>query len=327
MKEKIIQLIEYEVENSSLDFKQEEYPLGKKHPKKNEILKDLSSFANHPSNQDKFIIIGIIEKDGRAENFQELKKVTDEAKYQQIIDTNIEPKLNFDYRTIDYKTYRLAYFRLYNNNDRPYLFKKQLINPKTQKKDFNEGDGFIRMGTSTRKMLLQDFDKVYSEKWKSKDRKTDVEVEFFSSREDEEIYFLPFLDMHISNNSNKSINMDVEMEIKKSDSYNLITRTDIRRLIQQMENEKSSFGMGHTPMEIPSLHVFMKEKEVEYIVSRNAFKKDFPITLYQHQKEEFIFSKYIFIDKEENQEVSIKVTIRSDDFVEGPIVQEYNIRT
>jgi predicted HTH transcriptional regulator len=222
VKKKISQLIEYDVENSTLDFKQEEYPVGKKHPKRNEILKDLSSFANHPSDQDKFIIIGVIEKDGRAKDFQNLPEITDEAKYQQIINSNIEPKLNFEYKTIDYKSYRLAYFQLYKNFDRPYLFKKQLINPKTQKIDFNEGDGFIRMGTSTRKMLRQDFDNIYQEKWKSKDRKTDIEIEFFSSRQDEEYSFLPFLDMHISNISNKSISMDVEMEIKKNDLYNVI---------------------------------------------------------------------------------------------------------
>lgn len=327
MKEKISQLIEYEVENSTLDFKQEEYSVGKKHPKRNEILKDLSSFANHPSDQDKFIIIGVIEKGGRAEGFQNLPETTDEATYQQIVNSNIEPKLNFEYKTVLYKSYRLAYFRLHKNTDRPYLFKKQLINPKTQKIDFNEGDGFIRMGTSTRKILRQDFDNIYQEKWKSKDRKTDIEIEFFSSREDEEFPFLPFLDMHISNFSNKSISMDVEMEIQKNDLYNVITRAEIRKLIQQMENNQSSFGLGHIPMEIPSLDVSVEEKEDKYIVSRNAFKKEFPITLYQHQKEEFIFSQYIFFDKEDSQEVSIKVTIRSDDFVDGPIIQEYNIHT
>lgn len=91
----------------------------------------------------------------------------------------------------------------------------------------------------------------------------------------------------------------------------MITRTEIRRFIQQMENNKSSFGLGHIPMEIPSLNVSVEEKEDKYIVSRNAFKNELPITLYQHKKEEFIFSQYIFLDKEDSQEVSIKIIIRS----------------
>ena len=56
--QKIVEIIEYENESHRVDFKKIEYPLGKD-AKKNEILKDFSAFANHLSDDDKFIIIGI----------------------------------------------------------------------------------------------------------------------------------------------------------------------------------------------------------------------------------------------------------------------------
>lgn len=61
MSDKIKELIEYHSESHLLDFKREQYLLGK-NPKKYELLKDISAMANHPSNDDKYIIIGVVEK-------------------------------------------------------------------------------------------------------------------------------------------------------------------------------------------------------------------------------------------------------------------------
>src|SRR5690606_1065196 len=125
MKETIINLIENESENTKLDFKKEQYPIEKGNGKKGEFLKDMCAFANLSSNEDKFIIVGIEEKNGVAVGFKPIDKLHDQASYQQFLNQYIDPEINFEYKEIIHKDNRLAFFRLFNNNKRPYLFKKE----------------------------------------------------------------------------------------------------------------------------------------------------------------------------------------------------------
>lgn len=55
MSGKVREIISYGCENHSVDFKSIPYPT-EKHVKKHELLKDISAMANHPSNEDKYII-------------------------------------------------------------------------------------------------------------------------------------------------------------------------------------------------------------------------------------------------------------------------------
>ncbi|TXD81588.1 hypothetical protein ESY86_07065 [Subsaximicrobium wynnwilliamsii] len=80
MNTELEKIIRYDSEGPNLDYKQEEYPLGR-NIKKNEILKDISAFANHHSDSDKFIIIGVKEKNGVGKEFFEIENLTDEASY------------------------------------------------------------------------------------------------------------------------------------------------------------------------------------------------------------------------------------------------------
>lgn len=148
--QKIIEIIEYENESHRVDFKKMEYGLGND-AKKNEILKDFSAFTNHLSDDDKFIIIGIKEKEDKTKEIFGIDNPTDEAKYRQFINDNIEPQINFEYNHLSYKNKKICFFRLSENNNRPYLFKKDSKNPIDGKTEFKYGDGFIRVGTSTKK--------------------------------------------------------------------------------------------------------------------------------------------------------------------------------
>jgi|AntRauTorcE11898_2_1112593.scaffolds.fasta_scaffold01099_2 predicted HTH transcriptional regulator len=98
MNQDIEQIIKYNSEGPTLDYKKEEYPLGK-HAKRNEILKDISALANHHSDTDKYIIIGVKEENGVAKDFYEIERLTDEAAYQKFVNENIEPKINFNYKS------------------------------------------------------------------------------------------------------------------------------------------------------------------------------------------------------------------------------------
>ena len=77
-------IIKYEVESSTYDFKLEEYKLGK-HTKKTDILVDISAMANHPSDGEKYILIGIKKKNGEIIKIQFIENVTDDAIYQQYV--------------------------------------------------------------------------------------------------------------------------------------------------------------------------------------------------------------------------------------------------
>jgi len=57
MKETAIYLIENESENTKLDFKKEQYPIERTHPKKPEFLKDMCAFANLVDPADNSVVI------------------------------------------------------------------------------------------------------------------------------------------------------------------------------------------------------------------------------------------------------------------------------
>lgn len=75
---KIIEIIKYGSESSTIDFKKVGYPTVK-HAKKHEIIKDIIAMANHPSNEDKFIIIGVKDQD-----LFNIEEQVDDAQYQTI---------------------------------------------------------------------------------------------------------------------------------------------------------------------------------------------------------------------------------------------------
>src|SRR5690606_615567 len=100
--------IENESENSHLDFKREQYTIEKGNPKQSDFLKDISAMANIPSERDKFIIIGVAEKDGKVANFMDVNNLIDQANYQTYLNEYIEPEINFEYKPFSYEGHKLA---------------------------------------------------------------------------------------------------------------------------------------------------------------------------------------------------------------------------
>lgn len=127
MNPKILEILKYNSEGPALDYKKESYSLGK-HSKKNDFLKDIISFANHPSNEDKYIFVGVMSRNGLADEFFDLDDLLDDANYQDFVDANIEPDVNFEFKTFEFQEKTLGYFRIFDNDKRPYLFKKNVPN-------------------------------------------------------------------------------------------------------------------------------------------------------------------------------------------------------
>lgn len=331
MSEIVKQILQYQSESDIIDFKREQYPI-KSHTKKHEILKDISAMANHPLNDDKYIIIGVIEKNGVASDFLDIEALIDEAKYQQFVNNNIEPGIKFEYKMIKFENHRLAYFRIFKNNDRPYLFKKDVVNATSDKIEFKAGDGFIRIGTSTKKMTRTDYDQVYISKLKKSDRKSDISITPSIGHPDDdslEKVEVKYLDVTIENISNQSIDLDIEMKIFKGTSYNLISKHD---LVNSLNKHDANNSFPYSPQiiaaNIPSFDVSFKDFDQYILISRitTRFNK-VAVSIPQRGIEKNIFCQEMLAICHNPVLIKGEITIRSDDFVDGVLNQkiEFNV--
>lgn len=311
MTEKIKSLIDFEPENSLLDFKRDQYELGKS-LKKNEVIKDIMAMANHLSDDDKFIIIGVKEKNGIKELFP-IEKVIDDADYQRLVNDNVEPTINFEYKLFEFNGNRLAYFRIFDNHDRPYLFKKE-ISGTAETQNFKKGDGFMRKGTSTFRIGRTELDLIYNSKNVRKDRKIDLEITHqFSTHYFSLTKTYPYLDISVRNKSNESISFDAELIILKNNlevkSEGAIKDDNIKRAPHVMFIPEISYRAS------------IKEFKDRYQIA-TIFKG---ITLRQADRSEDIFGKNTILVFKEPQNFRAILTLRCDDFTQGPLV--YKIDT
>lgn len=334
MKDKITEIIEFGSESFFVDFKKEQYPI-EKHIKKHELLKDISAMANHPSDADKFILIGIKEKNGLASEFFNIDSVVDEAKYQQLIDSSIEPQINFEYLPIQYNNNNLAYFRIFSNNDRPYLFKKDIRNfQNNDHNEFREGEGYIRIGTSTKKINRKILDQIYTAKMNKSDRKSDIKIIAYIRKSTDNLlhqFDSNFFDLDIENLSKKSIDFDIELKIFKSQDYKIISKVDFKNeledKIRKKQNAKSPFSIAlpsFTPRET-NFHLQFEELDDYYLIRRNKMRTErTSFTIAQMDKERSVFFESIYVLGEYNK-LRGEIIIRSDEFYEGVFIKDIEI--
>ena len=332
IKEIVANKIANESEYSHLDFKKEQYPIDKNSPKKPEFLKDVMAFANLMSKEDKFIIIGVEEVGGMADNFTPIDVLNDQATYQQYVNEYIEPEINFEYSEINYKGHKLAYFRFFDNDKFPYLFKKDLNQNGFR---FDIGSGFLRAGTSTRKLRRDDFEKMYSFRHTiAKDRSGDLSFRVANAAfDDDDLYRTKFRHLRIDaiNNSNKSIDFDVEIRIAKSQEYEVMLTQEVEKNIYQEKRDAedtSGFFRGLS-YNIAPPSIFL-DKHVEHtsdlgydVFSRSPERfKTIAVSVKQNSETRDIFNNQIAISFKNPAEVPLEIIARSDDFLEGPLIQK-----
>jgi len=328
MKEIVINLIENESENTKLDFKLEQYPIGKGEIKKSEFLKDMCAFANLASLEDKFIIIGVEEKNGVTVGFKQIEQVYDQASYQQFLNENIEPEINFEYKEIVHQENRLAYFRLFGNNNRPYLFKKDYKDNLLKGSHYRAGSGFIRTGTSTRELKRADFDKIYAQRFETADRSNDVEFNLkiggFKSTELRASYY-KHLQVDVTNLSNKSIDLDVEARIYNNKLMTSICAQNLEHKLYTERREKSMWAYTSKLDQMMPLHVLMDmgidfKNNGSYTSYNIKPKKGTHTAIRVKQKgsESDIFNGQIALVFSSPAEVKIELIVRCNDFPKGP---------
>ena len=167
--DKIEELIIYENENTSLDFKRDEY----KKEDYASFLKDVISMANATTQEERYIIVGLKPKSPDDRGFKGIEgELTDPATYQQLVHENIEPELSIEYFSYKYKQYQFGVFKITNCDNPPYLMKKDYG---SGKKRLYRGEGFIRKGTHQPRLKRKDYDKFINQKIDSKYFKGEVE--------------------------------------------------------------------------------------------------------------------------------------------------------
>lgn len=159
--EEVRELIDCHSESDYLDFKEEDY--SSKY--KSELIKDLISFGNSHSLRNKYIIIGIKEKNNVCDEIIGIdkNKINDEASFQQIVNTYIKENLVVEYKCIqiDDKDILVIKIPASNNSNRPFMVKKQIDKLK-------ENEIFIRKGSSTDLSNKKDLEYMFKDNKESK---------------------------------------------------------------------------------------------------------------------------------------------------------------
>lgn len=154
---KITDIIEYENENTALDFKRDQY---KKENYFN-LLKDIISLANAETANEKLIITGLKHKPSGERDFAGIpdSEIIDEATYQNIIRDNIEPDIEISYTYTKHRGQTFGVLKILNSSEKPYMMKKDY-------QPLKRGDCFIRKGSNQQKAIRADFEKIYAQREK-----------------------------------------------------------------------------------------------------------------------------------------------------------------
>lgn len=147
-------LIEFEEEHTCLDFKSKEYN------KDNwtDLIKDVMSMANSLDSNTKRIVIGVKHTPGEEKEFLGIEEISDQATLENIIQENIEPTINFRYFKHIFKGVNLGIIEISNNNDRPYMMKKDYG------KGLKRGDAWIRKGSRQSRLGRPELDEIQRNK-------------------------------------------------------------------------------------------------------------------------------------------------------------------
>lgn len=176
------ELIEYESENTALDFKAEEY--GKNNF---ELIKDIMSMANAHTYKKKYIVIGVKDNPNEGREIIGLKTISDQAILENIIQENIEPIIHFKYYKYEFKGKMLGIIEIGDNKDRPYMMKKDNFSLK-------KGDSWIRKGSRQSRVVREDIDKMIQGRLNFIDNK-EIKIGIGNNFEKEQYIKLPVINL------------------------------------------------------------------------------------------------------------------------------------
>jgi hypothetical protein len=214
MKE-IEDIILLENENTALDFKAIQY----KKNKYENLLKDIISMANSKTNEEKFIIVGVNHKtNGDRDIIGINEDFVDDATYQQLINENVEPEIEFKYYPYELNSKKIGVFKIQNCSNPPYMLKKDYGNLK-------KGDCFIRKGSHQTRVTRKDIDYFISQKVVVGNFNGTISIKFRNSKS-KTLFLKPIVDLEFPSDKAakkiKRILKEKEEKLKKSDAFGIM---------------------------------------------------------------------------------------------------------
>ncbi|QXP71247.1 ATP-binding protein [Polaribacter sp. R2A056_3_33] len=270
MTKNLEEIIEFENENTELDFKSIQYVKSNYE----NLLKDLISMANAKTSNERHIIIGVKHKtNGNREILGIEDAFIDDATYQEIANQNIEPELNFIYYPFDFKGNKLGIFKIFDCTNPPYMMKRA-------KGKLNIGDSFIRKGSHQARLTRKDID-YYIERRISIDKFNGELAFYFDKIGNKELYLKPkLIDKTPSEKAKQKI---LEIIKSKEDS---ISKTPKSLISPFVDFDYSVPGMS-TPYEkrsiktlrenLKNIEITYEEDDLYYIYEENSLKFNFSI--------------------------------------------------
>ncbi|WP_256761618.1 helix-turn-helix domain-containing protein [Cohnella sp. WQ 127256] len=150
----ISDLLQIGYECEYLDFKEKQYSKDKHM----DLVADIMAMANSRHEGDKYIIIGIKDRpEGRTIKGINPEDFVDSSNYTQVILSNIEPDIQFDYFKYEYNEALLGVFKIYGTDNKPYMLKRKY-------NGLSEGLCLIRKGSTNSAAKRSDFDYMYRNK-------------------------------------------------------------------------------------------------------------------------------------------------------------------
>ena len=137
------------------------------------------------------------------------------------------------------------------------------------------------------------------------------------------------IDFNIENISSKSICFDIEARFKNTKDYVFIKKFDLdQQILRESQNKfTSSFSIQFKPIVDYSIfNLSIKREKSTLIVSRiKRINQTATVEIPQNYLLEDVFINEILVLKYRDVPIHIELFLRSDDFIEGALKQEFSI--
>ena len=150
---RIVELIENGIESDIIDFKQQYYH----EAKKSEFIKDIISFANASSREDKYIVFGV--SDATREIIG-INDIPDISNLNKLIRTYCDPFIEIDIEQLDIDGKRVGAIIVKSSNiQKPYVVAKDFSFK--DKICLRAGDIYVRKSANNFRALRSDIEEIY----------------------------------------------------------------------------------------------------------------------------------------------------------------------
>ena len=267
--DKFKEYIECHNEGPFLDFKREEY----KSPKKYELLRDVLAFANAGVRGDKYVIIGVVKKDGEPKIFP-VSDPADAANLQQYVLENIYPEVHITYEPYYYNGDQLMVLTIINPDNAPYeAVKQHLKEDKTI--GIQIGERLIRKGSLKKPMNRDDLDRIYQERYAVKTLAGLIDVTFKNGERTLELECIRYISLPSAENRKQ-----IEDEIHwKQELMDRSPRMYLEKFGTNVAggNDYRSMDLNELRRRLASVDMNFKGQDNYYLYEKRAEKLNFMI--------------------------------------------------